>query len=240
MQADRVGVCRSCGAETVGCDFAGWVRPTFTDHDKLLPGTVICQACQFCFTDQNKLLGWKLGKSIPQRARNYSHFVINGAWLPMTKADKRRMLSALTSEAPEVAVIADSGQKHIIFRARPGWWQFEEQALSPDPFNLGRLTRAIECLLGAGFSKAECESGQYAAFRIIKCGMDTWRYLEDAIGQDRGSALFSLALFLAQKEGVNESGDSGEPVVANLARDAGGVQDAVRPKHLAAVRGRCS
>lgn len=89
------------------------------DHDKLHDGSVVCHSCLFCFDDRSSALTTITGKDKPQRMRNYSHFVVNGRWHPLSKAAKPLMWQLLT-QFPEVAVIAVSGQKHLIFRARPG------------------------------------------------------------------------------------------------------------------------
>jgi hypothetical protein len=98
MLGDEAGVCRACGLRATGSAFTSWVRPTFTDHDKLAPGEIVCHACQFCFTDQNAALAHLVGKAEPQRTRNYSHFVLRGEWIPLSKGDKRRMRDLLLEE----------------------------------------------------------------------------------------------------------------------------------------------
>lgn len=111
--------CRFCGGNGEGIQFQDWVKPTFTDRDKLLPGEIVCNACLFWFEEASQELANITGKDKPQRMRNYSHFVVNGEWIPLSKGDKARMVELLTSEPfPELAAIADSGQKHIVFRAR--------------------------------------------------------------------------------------------------------------------------
>jgi hypothetical protein len=192
------GVCRSCGCTGTGLPFDSWVRDTFTDWDKLRPGELVCHACQFCFTDRNDALTRLTGKDKPQRMRNYSHFVVGGKWMPLSKGDKRKMRKLLSS-SPGVAIVAESGQKHIIFRAKPGWWQFEEQSLLPFPAELADLLDPVERLY-AGFSKAEIETGRYAQHRVLKFGVAEWGPLEAQIRPVRGTARLALALFLAQRE----------------------------------------
>jgi hypothetical protein len=76
------GRCRVCGRCATGVLFTSWVRDTFNDHDKLMRGEILCQACQFSFDESSALLAKRAGKEKPQRMRNYSHFVINGEWIP--------------------------------------------------------------------------------------------------------------------------------------------------------------
>lgn len=230
------GTCRSCGSESQGINFDTWVRDTFTDHDKLLPGTVICEACQFCFSDQNTILSSVLNKSTPQRMRNYSHFVVGGKWKPLSKADKKTMLAFLLS-GPDVAVIADSGQKHIIFRSRPGWWQFEEMAIRPFPEELQRIVGIIAPLCREVFSKNEVETGRYIPSRILRFGMEEWEMAENQLKLLRGSREFKLALFLVQKEEANgPSKDRGQSSDAGVEGNSGELQGSLRPKHLGAIR----
>lgn len=194
---DLHGGCRICGQDNPGLSFDDWVRPTFTDWDKVLPGGVICHACQFSFVEASELLAARVEKEKPQRMRNYSHFVVDDEWIPLSKAHKARMVEILRSGF-EVAVIADSGQKHIIFRAAPGVVQFEEQQVR----DVGAVLALLDPVqaLYAGFSKIEIETGQYQQHRIVKFGLLEWNRLEQSIRSWRGSLPFALAVFLAQKQ----------------------------------------
>jgi hypothetical protein len=199
--------CRFCGCEADGRPFNDWVRPTFTDHDKLLPGDIVCRDCLFWFDEKSELLAEIVGKDKPQRMRNYSHFIVDGEWLPLSKASKREMATLLLGTPfPQLAAIAESGQKHIAFRATwnppratAGWVQFEEQRLFVYPPELAQLLDTVETL-HASFSKAEIGTGNYKQYRIRKFCLEEWRRLESRIAQVRGSLLFKLALFLAQKK----------------------------------------
>lgn len=195
---DATGACRTCGADGVGVPFGAWVKEGFTNHDLLLPGLIVCRACLFCFEDKSELLMRRTGRDKLQKMRTYSHFVAGGEWIPLTKADKRRMRELLAS-GPEVAVIAESGQKHLILRAKPGWWQFEELSMLPDWPRVESLLAPVEELL-TGFSKAEIESGIYIPHRVVKFGLPRWRELSEPLRPVRLSAYFQLALFLARKE----------------------------------------
>lgn len=185
----------------------------------------------------------KTGRDKLQCFRNYSHFIVNGEWLPLTKGDKRRMRELLLSEPfPELAAVAESGQKHIVFRARrnepggrAGWVQFEEDALWLEPDELAALLTDIEALY-VGFTKSEIETGQYAQCHVLKFGFDAWRALEARVAPTRPGLLFKLALFLAQKE-ENDGGKSGQSVGDDLERDTGGLQEPIPNDDLAAVRG---
>jgi len=199
-------ICRICGEWGEGERFDDWVRPTFTDWDKLQPGDGICQTCLFWFDEQSEELAQRVEKDKKQRMRNYSHFLVGNEWIPLSKSDKPRMKALLfRSPFPTLAVIADSGQKHIIFRARQnfpdataGWVQFEEAAVYVRPSELAALLDTIEQLYVV-FSKSEIKTGNYAQHRIRKFGLERWHDLESAISVKRGGGLFQLALFLAQK-----------------------------------------
>ena len=183
----------------MGQDFEIWVRDTFTDWDKLTEGEIICEACQFCFSDRNDQLTALTGKRKFQRMRNYSHFVASGEWIPLSKGSKARMLELLMA-APELAIIAISGQKHIIFRAQAGWWQIEESKYRPFPRDLERCLAVVGEMYAGGFSKAEIAAGRYAQHRIITFGVERWSDCERMVRTMRGTPAFELACFLVQYE----------------------------------------
>lgn len=207
MEGATPGICRTCGTAAVGLPWNAWVRDTFTDQDKLTGGTICCHACQFCFTDRNEILTRRTGKPKPQRMRNYSHFIVDGQWIALSKGDKRTMRDLLARQ-PEAAILAVSGQKHIIFRARPGWWQFEEQRLRPFPAELERLLPVVEQLYDGGFAKTDIESGRYPQHRILRFGVPAWQTAEASIRPLRGTARLELALFLAQREEKDDGDDT--------------------------------
>lgn len=196
-----VGRCFLCGGDLGGRGYPSrhWVKPTFTDHDKARcpESDHLCAGCVFCSLERSVWLQERLGKDKPQTMRNYSHFVAGGQWHCLTKAETARMRELLP--VADVAVIADSGQKHLCFRAVPGMWQFEEQRLWPDWPGLQRLLGLVEELY-VSFSKAEIASGNYRPHRIRAFGLGHWRELETELRPHRGTVLMELALFLAQKE----------------------------------------
>lgn len=202
MIGSSAGICRLCGCDGIGQKFNLWVKDTFTDHDKLFPGDIICHACQFCTIEASEQLATMMGKDKPQRMRNYSHFVHNGEWIPLSKGDKGRMIDLL-KKFPPVAVIAISGQKHIIFRARLGWWQIEEQSTTPLA-NLWKILEVVTTMYNGGFSKDEITTGRYIQRRIGEYGVTKFIQHEDIVKRARGSNALELAIFLAQKD--NEDG----------------------------------
>lgn len=248
------GTCRFCGQLGTGDAFQKWVRPTFTDHDKLLPGEIICDACRFWFDEQSVLLAERMGKDKPQRMRTYSHFIVNGEWTPLSKAHKARMRTLLlTPPFPELAVIADSGQKHLVFRATrnppgagSGCVQFEETELYVEPDALAARLSVVDALYET-FAKSEIETSRYAGYRIQQFGIERWLTLENRVKGWRGQPLFALALFLAQKMGHDESHThdhrgtadaGGDPAAGDLAGNFARSEESLPDDHLAAVRGR--
>ncbi len=196
MNTTHVGTCRLCRTDTNGMPFDSWVKPTFTNFDLLCQGTIICSACQFCTTEQTPTLQERVNKDKPQKFRNYSHFVVDGIWYPLSKAQKTTMIDLLM-QSPQVAIIADSGQKHLFFRATVGWWQFEEQSLRPNPSLLRELLDIIHVLMDYGFSKTAIEKGVYPSYLLMQHGIETIMEYESQITLHRGSPLFKLAIFLA-------------------------------------------
>lgn len=231
----ETGQCRLCGQPGVGQSFDRWVKETFTDWDKLHPGAIICHACLFCTLEMDMWLAQRLGKEKPQRMRNYSHFVLDGMWYPLSKGDKAEMRRLLFAGA-DVAVIAESGQKHILPWARVGWWTFELAAVRPSPDRLAQILAVIEPLYQAGISKAEIDTGRYDGRRILLVGLETWRAAEAQIKTWRGALALALALFLAQKDDDNgTSGSSGSAPVAAVAGDRPVVQEQIPGFDLGAV-----
>jgi len=201
------GGCRLCGASGVGVAWADWVKETFTDHDRVWPGAIVCQACLFCTDDHSTVLQQRTRRDKPQRMRNYSHVVtMSGRWLPLMKNEKRTLTAALldTADPPIVAVISLAGQKHLVTRARVGWWQIEEQTVRPDPEGLAQLLPPIVALYSAGATKGMIESGQYSAGVLRQLDLAAWQAAERVLRPSRGSWLFALGVWLAQKEETDD------------------------------------
>jgi len=248
------GACRICGdVDTTGTRFDKWVADTFTNHDQLRPGEIICHICQFAFAQGSELLAAKTGKDKPQKMQNYSHIVLHGEWYPLHKGQKAEIL-ALLRQSPELVAISTSGQKHVVFRTRPGWWQVEEQCVSP------ALSALDVCLSLIGklyrvYSKDEIATGHYSPGRTLQYandyGLPDYLATETALKQWRGTAYFDLALYLAQKESNDEQttgverlsagvSSSVEPVDPSVAGSGTSIQTEIRSQHLGAVRGQHS
>lgn len=199
MDGNEQGMCAVCGIDGVGVPFSAWIKDTFTDLDKLIHGgTITCHACQFCSRDGLPTLAERTGKDKPQKFRNYSHIVHHGTWFPLSKGQKSAMRDLLV-QSPEVALIATSGQKHLFYRSSPGRWQVEEQSMLPDVSTLRLLLDVVTPMLQI-FSKAELQTGRYDQRRILLFGIDPWRNAEQVLRAYRGTLIYDLVLFLAQKE----------------------------------------
>lgn len=244
MKGEQPGWCRICGNEGIGLSFVAWVRDTFTDHDKLRDGDIICHACQFLFDEASEILRQRVGKDKLQRMRNYSHFVVNDVWYPLSKGDKDRMKHYLFGEElPQLAVIAESGQKHILFRAmwnQPGrndygYIQFEEHGAFINRRTLRDLLSPVEELYQC-FNKEAIETGRYNSNYIMKCGIDWWQSLEKQIQKHRNTLLLQIALFLAKKGEMNDgvATKSSGLVDDNLAGNSARLQTQVF-EHLGAI-----
>ena len=215
-----IGRCSVCGCATSqGVQLS--LPETFMDWDKLVfpEGGIICPACKFGMAERSEELAKRVGKDRPQCMRNYSHFVVDGVWYPLSKAQKRRQYEMLLRR-PAVAIIAISGQKHLILRAQLDRWQIEENSIAPDLQGLEKLYGWMMTLYLGKFSKSEIETGQYLPYRVARFGIESWRNTELELRDWRGSAIFDLALFLCQKEESTDESERDGGQVCQLGLDA--------------------
>lgn len=200
MPAQKIGRCVFCGVEDRGASFA--VSDKWTDWDLVSPGEIICRACSFALDERSLVLARRVGKDRPQRMRNYSHFVVGDVWYPLSKADKQRMLELLPRA--DVAIIAESGQKHLIIRAQPGRWQFEMLSLEPRVDWILEMTTVLGRMLGAGIHKSSLRTLTVdrissEAARLLLSHIDLLRRWQVQRGP-----YYELALWLAQAERTPE------------------------------------
>lgn len=189
------GICRITGKEGSGMDFESWVKKTFNDFDFLYAGTIISNEAAFCFDEASEELQRKTGRDKLQRFRTYSHIIENGNWHCLTKADKRQIYNLIT-EGAEVVCLAETGQKHILFKHKQGMWQLEDLFVKPDIPLLKKLHTAMCELMAYGFSQSELITGDYKSHRIMKAGLENWKILEDEIKLHRGSGMFDFTSFM--------------------------------------------
>lgn len=181
-------LCWLCGGDTEG---RGWLRraaipPTFTNHNLAACPTsdAVCEPCAyFAFGD-----GWRaycasrpelgLKDAHPLSWRSYSH-VFAPSEPGGHRCPSRREWRALLLEPPPppfVLTIAESGQKHIVFRGRPAYGrdlypvQVEEDTLFVLRHRLAACIALFEEMLAMGFTRDEIASGQYSSHRTLPLG----------------------------------------------------------------------
>jgi hypothetical protein len=186
------GICRITGKESEGVLFKNWVRDTFTDLSSLKPGTIISNEALFCFDEASEIIQKKTGKEKPQRFRTYSHIVCDGTWHCGTKADKKKIFELICAGA-ELVCLTDSGQKHVLFKHKPGMWQLDEMFIIPD-IDLLKFLHALMCeLMKLGFSQTEILTGNYISNRVLKAGLQIWKELDEPLKKHRGSQMMAFA-----------------------------------------------
>jgi len=188
-----------------------------------------------------------MGKDKPQKMQNYSHFVVDGEWEPISKGNKKRITELLLNgKFPEMAAISTSGQKHVAFRARRnppgqrnGWIQLEETVVWVDHEELRQILEIVEDLYRV-FSKGEIETGDYSINRIITFGMDKWEHQENKIKPIRNASIFKLALYIAQRSENEEqqSNNDSDDAQNDLARNTHQLQKPISHDDLGAVHKR--
>lgn len=201
---NKSGVCRITGQHSTGIKFEKWVKDTFTDHASLVPGTIISNAAAFCFVEDSAIIQQKTGRDKAQRFRTYSHIVTQMDWFCLTKADKKLIKNLICSGECKIVCLTDSGQKHIFFKHRPGFWQLDEMFVKPDIAEFERIHGVMMRLLSLGFGQEQIKTGQYYQSQIIKVGVIAWQQLEAQISAMRGEPLFDFAAWLMFNEKIQE------------------------------------
>lgn len=194
------GICRITGKQSTGILFDKWVKDTFTDIASLKPGSIISNEAAFCFDEASTLIQQLTGKEKPQRFRTYSHLVANNKWYIATKADKRLIYDIVVNQSPDIVCLSDSGQKHLLFKNIPGFWQLENEIIPPNIPLFIHLHTVFSNLLALGFSQGEAISGNYMHYRIGKAGVAQWKEQEDKLKKHRGSPIFDFTAFLMFNE----------------------------------------
>lgn len=207
--------CWLCGGETHhrGLMRASRITKEFSDVDFAAypESKSLCEGCA--------------GMQFQRMLRCYSLFATEAGLRHPARAAWREILIT-PPPAPWVAAIATTGQKHLFYKADINRGSLPYSVLLEDyrilyiPAELREMLSLIEQLYTV-FSKAEIETGRWNQARITKYGFARWR--RDAAEADklRGSRLFSLALFIAQREEVPEDAGAAEPEPA-APLDAGG------------------
>lgn len=193
------GICRITGAESYGVSAMEWLKSKgkFNDHNSLLPGSIISHEALFCFDEQSQLLAEKTGRDKPQRFRTYCHIIDEaGTWYALTKADKALMFNIISESNPQLVCLTDTGQKHLLFKHRSGFWQLDDTHIPPNPKELKRLHEAMMNLLKLGFSQTEVQTGRYYPAKVASIGLNTWKEAEMPIKDLRKYPIFDFAAWL--------------------------------------------
>lgn len=207
-QGGEEGECRLCASETTsGFVWSRVSKKTFTDHDICArpESSVVCEFCVWA-------LGWTPGLVVGQGGlstfRLYSVYATSsGVELP-SRARWREVLTAAPQEE-YLACIAVSGKKwlHIKSRVeRPAeYWSvmLEERRVILHPVVLRRVLADFEALY-AGFPKAQIENGEYNPSFISKFGVEAFDRLERRLKVFRGTDLFQVVAFVAQRPEIEE------------------------------------
>jgi len=193
---DTQGVCCITGKVGIGHPFKKWVKDTFTNLDVLYQGEIISNEAIFCFEEKSELIQSKTGRDKPQKFRSYCHIVTNeNQWICLTKADKQKIVCIL-QQSPMLVCLTDSGQKHVLFKNKPPFWQLDDSHVMPNIVDFNFLHSTMMELLELGFSQTEIKTGKYYHSRILSVGISLWQNLEDKISQRRGEPIFDFAAWL--------------------------------------------
>lgn len=191
------GDCVVLGKRSEGVKLHDWLSARFTDFQSLHPGDIISNPALFTFDEASEVLQQKVNADKPQRFRNYSHIVhSDGRWDVFTKAQKAEMLDIILTQNPPIVCIADSGQKHIFFKTRKGFWNFEGRLIPCDVAQMAEMCSIVKKGLEAGLSKSQMHSGQIAVSAKHAQNIDIIVEIENELRPRRGSAILDFALFL--------------------------------------------
>ncbi len=213
--------CWLCGGPTGG---VGWpwktaVAETFTNHTLAACPTsqTICQPCAAfaskdaweAYAARRPELGLKTGHAMSWRC--YSHLFASPDRHECPTRRRWRDILLDPPEPPFLAVVATSGQKHLIFRGRIAEnrdafpVQVEERILWLEREEFVACLAAFEQLYNLGFSKDDILTGRYFPARMLAVGTRAWRAAEDALAPfRRWPALLTLTHFVAQRAEIEE------------------------------------
>lgn len=210
-------LCWLCGGETGG---AGWPQPgtfppTFTNHNlaRVPTSRTVCGPCVALASKQtweayvaaHPDKGLKTGHAMSWRF--YSHLFTPGQHACPTRAGWRAILLS-PPEPPFLAVMATSGQKHILFRGQVAtdreWFplQVEDERVWIDRAGFARCLDLFERLYHLGYTREEIATGRYNVARVHKLGASRWRELEAMFRpwRERDPGYVRVAAIVAQRE----------------------------------------
>lgn len=199
--------CWLCGAPTHGrgLPLAKALSDTFTDHgwSKSPNSSSVCEACCFARAPMK-----------PSPLRMYSILATpRGLRHPMRSEWRDILLNP--PEPPVLACIAVSGQKWLHFKGRIAYSRdpfvvlLEEMPVWVEAARYRAVLSDVEELLRV-FTRQEIETGRYVEHRVREFGLDRWQQIESRLEPERGTPLFQLVLYVAQKpEGGDEPRSTG-------------------------------
>jgi len=187
--------CWLCGGKTggQGQPIKKAIKPTFTDRDKArVPhSNSLCPGCAFCLSYSP--------------LRNYNILATMDGLRHPTRPEVKELLLE-PPEPPFVLCIAVSGQKWLHFRSKVAYSrdgfpaQLEETLICVERPLLREWLEVIEELYTV-FTKEEIKTGRYSQNRIKTFGLNEFQSVDGKIAGVRGTRLFDLAVFVAQKKG---------------------------------------
>lgn len=158
----------------------------------------ICRGCEWMLNEKRRIPG----KDKLQKTRNYSWLVQAGRQTPYTKANKAEITALLLSppEPPWALALADSGQKHLLFRtpvnveaSSPYAVQLETETIGYTPQALtDRLQLAKQVVAAVGHKNAT----EISAGMAIVAGYQITEQWEQVLSEP----LTKLALFLTPSQ----------------------------------------
>ena len=198
---DVKGHCCVLDKKAVGLPLNKWIRKSFTDVQNLGGGDIVSNEALFCFDEANEEVQKRANKEKPQHFRTYSHIVHDDNWYCLTKADKRKMYELIIREA-ELVSLSDSGQKHLVFKHKRGFWQLEELYIKPNIAIFQYIHNLMSDLLKLEFNQFEIYQGNYSSKNLMKVDLKKWKQLEKELCFFRRKHfdLFHLSSFLMFKE----------------------------------------
>lgn len=193
---DVEGICRITGIKGTGVPFVKWVKKTFTDWAYLHEGDIISNEAAFCFCELSPIMQEKTGRDKPQNFRTYSHIITkDDDWLCLTKADKKRIVGILQDD-PKVVCLTDTGQKHLYFKHRDGFWQLDELHILPDLKLFNAIHSFMMQCIEKGYNQNEIKTGDFKYTTIKKIGMSNHIEIKEKLETWRGQPIFDFAAWL--------------------------------------------
>jgi hypothetical protein len=230
-QSPAGGCYLCCGVTPFCVPVEKWMGDNFTSQTlaRCPWSQHVCEACAYVTSRVSPVLGRhaKEGKKFGGNFRNYSHGHDENGYRNWSKGEKPGIREFVEREhsAPWFLVIGESGQKHTIPFARmngpgrAGVVLFDEQTIGVPADAL--LIADMIALLTLGVTKEEIDRREYRSRLYVERRTEIETF-EAAHGRGRGGGWFTLALWLAQREGVQESEDAhAGRVVKKEMRNAG-------------------